>query len=723
MAMGIAFYVIGASGQVFAPFLGAQERMATQLSDQLRFAEAYPYWASLADEAEKNGGPVAHVRRALETAVAIEAYDEALDWIEVLRSLRLDDFTAEDVVLEVELLKLTGAYQRVPRTLAEGRQRFPEDSMIQAITTNWPLIEALRSDTMDALVRAYRPHAEPEEYGAVAYRGGMAFITRGVAKGVSIDGWMNQPWTKIAFIGDTAHPEPEIGDLGQMLNRDLFANLKQSRHHDGHIAFSEDRSTLAITRNQDVFDTLQNAYRSALQLVFFERIIGGEWEGPKFFEHNDPHWSTGHAAFTPEGDLVFASDRPGGFGGADLWRCEKRGSGWLAPKNLGHVVNTSGDELFPYVQEDSTLLFSSNGHYGLGGLDLFRWVPRSTAVEHLAIPLNSSADDFALYLEADGTGWLSSNRGDWKDRIYQVEVPTTQVEWELLVTACDTRPIANVELEILDETNGVLYRQRTDAAGKVTFAPRFGHRMVVSCQGNDSLDAFTQIVWPNVDASKRLDTLVLNWRNPMGEITVTDVNGKPLPEAGISFVQADGSVTQVGLDETGTYRWSTTKTVNLERFEVDALNRKAQSRALGSINGCPRPEAHRIALELVEEEELIDLGLILYDLDKANLRPESQAVLDQLVDYMNQRPSLKVELSSHTDSRNSEDYNQELSQRRAESCVNYIIAQGVSANRIVARGYGETRLLNHCQDGVECAEELHQANRRTELRFVVDGKL
>jgi outer membrane protein OmpA-like peptidoglycan-associated protein len=125
-------------------------------------------------------------------------------------------------------------------------------------------------------------------------------------------------------------------------------------------------------------------------------------------------------------------------------------------------------------------------------------------------------------------------------------------------------------------------------------------------------------------------------------------------------------------------------------------------------------------MEAIESEELIDLDLILYDLDKANLRWASKQELDKLVRYLQARPELRVELSSHTDSRASFEYNQDLSQRRAQSCVDYIIGQGVSSTRIIARGYGETQLVNHCGDGVECSEELHQQNRRTELRLLTD---
>jgi outer membrane protein OmpA-like peptidoglycan-associated protein len=133
---------------------------------------------------------------------------------------------------------------------------------------------------------------------------------------------------------------------------------------------------------------------------------------------------------------------------------------------------------------------------------------------------------------------------------------------------------------------------------------------------------------------------------------------------------------------------------------------------------CPKDAAYTLVLDELSSEETIDLGMILYDLDKYALRPEGMRELNKLVRYMSTRPELRVELSSHTDSRAPDAYNLVLSQNRAQSCVDYILAQGIEPTRIIARGYGEDRLVNGCKDGVECTDEEHQMNRRTELKIV-----
>jgi outer membrane protein OmpA-like peptidoglycan-associated protein len=133
---------------------------------------------------------------------------------------------------------------------------------------------------------------------------------------------------------------------------------------------------------------------------------------------------------------------------------------------------------------------------------------------------------------------------------------------------------------------------------------------------------------------------------------------------------------------------------------------------------CPTGASFTIPLPELAQEEAINLGSILYDLNKFTLRPEGMRELNKLVKYMTQHPELRVELSSHTDSRAGASYNQTLSQNRAQSCVDYIVAQGIDPSRILAKGFGESEPLNRCRDGVSCSEEEHQANRRTELKLI-----
>ncbi len=707
------------SAQVFAPLRTVQEERARELTESFRYDEAYPYWANLAQlYLDGVGGAPEFIRSALESATASERYDEALKWTRIL--VDRPEATVEDWRHYVWLLKVTGGYAAVPEVLDSGQAAFPEDSILGRYRSEWPMVQVMLKDTGVARVRAYRPGAEHEEFAAVPRRGGLAFVTRGVHSGFSVDGWTSQPWTKVAFVPDTSDAEPRFSAWQELRNKDLFPGLDQTNHHDGPVAFSQDQDVAALTRNQQVFDTTGRVNRSALQLVFFEAIIGGDWIGPEPFPYNSPEWSTGHACFDPKGDIVFASDRPGGYGGVDLWRSKKQGGTWGEPYNLGPVVNSPGDEVFPFMSQDSVLYFASNGWTGLGGLDLFSWLPRASNLEHLPIPINSPADDFALVVEPDGEGWLSSNRGDWKDRIYRLEMPVAEVSWEILVRACDTRPLEGVEVEMTDVETGLVYRASTDRRGLVQFRPRLSHQVEVQFLGNDSMAAAGPIARLALESAVYRDTLIVDWLAPKGEITVRSTEGAPLSNALLTFTRKDGTVRRESADESGRYIWQTQSTLGFHQVAVDLINFVPKRMPLAGVNGCARPERYAIVMEAIESEELIDLDLILYDLDKANLRWASKQELDKLVRYLQARPELRVELSSHTDSRASFEYNQDLSQRRAQSCVDYIIGQGVSSTRIIARGYGETQLVNHCGDGVECSEELHQQNRRTELRLLTD---
>ena len=187
----------------------------------------------------------------------------------------------------------------------------------------------------------------------------------------------------------------------------------------------------------------------------------------------------------------------------------------------------------------------------------------------------------------------------------------------------------------------------------------------------------------------------------------------------IQIRSTDNTVKKANATQDGSYSWSRTNTESiLTEINCNAMNYNDQSIKLSGMD-CNAPQNYRITMRKMSDENFIKLDLILYDFDKYFLRQASEKELEKLVQYMKERPELVVELSSHTDCRGTDPYNEVLSQNRAQSCVNYIIKKGISKDRIVAKGYGEKQLTNKCSDGVNCTEDEHQANRRTELRFII----
>ena len=374
-----------------------------------------------------------------------------------------------------------------------------------------------------------------------------------------------------------------------------------------------------------------------------------------------------HPAISPDGEwLYFTSNMPGGMGGYDIWRVRLTTSGVAGVENLGAPINTPGDELFPTFRPNGDLYFSSDGHEGMGGLDIYIAKPAENhdnisensqlyELEHPGYPLNSQGDDFGMTFEGlKNQGFFSSNRGDGKgwDHIYSFYNP-----------------------EIIQTVTGWVYEQDGYElpAGQVYMVGNDGTNLKLSVKGDGS---FTQQIKPGVD---------------------------------YVFL--------------GTCK--------------GFLNHQEQLRVEPSTES----EDYVLQFPLANIMAPVLIDNIFYDFDKATLRPESKTALDDLVKLLNENPNITIELSAHTDYKGSAEYNKRLSQRRAESVVNYLIENGIAADRLTPVGYGKenpkkirrkvaekypflkendvlTEEFIKTLEDEEQQEECNQLNRRTEFKVL-----
>ncbi|MCJ8163924.1 OmpA family protein [Pontibacter sp. E15-1] len=435
-------------------------------------------------------------------------------------------------------------------------------------------------------------------------------------------------------------------------------------YHNGPAVFLEKEQTLYFTRTQVVkssggransdptswFKGSDNGTHTNRHGLYTAVRKGDKWDNVKAFKYNSTsEFSIGHPAITPDGQvLYFVSDMPGGFGETDVYYCERQPDGsWGEPVNAGSAINTSGRESFPSLSAGGTLYFSSDGHLGMGGLDIFKAIGAHkawTGVENLKYPLNTSHDDFGILADSAGTrGMLSSGRmgQSSSDEIFTFEeyhVPCTLIgrTVERFAVAGTSRkkeePVARVLLQLTEEGGGTPLEVYSDSNGDFAFQVK----------------------------------------------------------AGISYV-IRGSKPE--------YLTQTRSLTPDCRFNTDSL--KVEMVFNRSTPNKP-----------------IVLDNIFYDLDKYNIRPDAARELDQLVQMLNDNPEIRIELSSHTDSRQSDRYNEMLSQLRAQAASDYVVSRGIDRDRLKAKGYGETRLINRCKDGVSCSETEHQENRRTEFKIL-----
>lgn len=400
------------------------------------------------------------------------------------------------------------------------------------------------------------------------------------------DVWMSRKNER----GEWQRPEAVEGELN-------------TEHDEGIISFSPDGQTMYLTR------VVRKPAGESRAGIWTSQRSDAKWSAPVELDiTSDTVTNHAHPAVSPSGEwLYFSSDMPGE-GGRDLWRINLRDrAGSL--ENLGPWINTPGDELFPYCLTDSILYFASDGHPGLGGLDIFKaTMTRSGGwrVENLGAPINSSADDFGIAFENPEreAGFFSSNRGDARgyDHLFSFELPDLKILISGYVVDADEEPVPGAVIRIV---------------------------------GNDG---------SNQKAIARDD----------GSFSF------PL-QRGISYVMLAGAKGYLNAKQ----EFTSDEAEEDAEYNVDFM--------LASIN---KPN-------IVEN--------IFYDFDKATLRPESTAALDSLASLLRDNPNITIEMASHTDRVGSDEYNERLSERRAKSVVDYLIAAGIAPDRLTFHGYGKTR--------------------------------
>lgn len=366
-------------------------------------------------------------------------------------------------------------------------------------------------------------------------------------------------------------------------------------------------------------------------------------------------------AFSPDGrTLYFASNRPGGYGGTDIYSAQMDSRGRFSRvRNLGPEINTAGNEMFPYMAEDAKLYFASDGHPGFGGLDLFV-VKRSggkTTVENLGEPMNSPADDFGIFLFRPDRGFFSSNRAEGKgdDDIYTFvnEDPNLKVVNYYLAGVTYT-PTSDSTLQILPNT-------------RVSLLDGNSEIMQDYVTGNDGKFLFRVFENEDYDLVGETDGYLVKRQ------TYT-TKGKSVDPATLKDL-----ITNITLDT-------------------------------------------MLVLEKIEINKIFKLENIYFDYDKFDIKPDAAKELDRLVQLLIDNPEIKIEMGSHTDSVASHVYNYELSKNRAEATVRYLIRKGIAPDRLTAKGYGEEFPIarNTNPDGTDSPEG-RAKNRRTEFKIIEVG--
>ena len=456
-------------------------------------------------------------------------------------------------------------------------------------------------------------------------------------------------------------------------------------YHEGPASYDQVDNKLYFTRNHyDGSEFNMTKDKQVLLQIYESQFIQGVWTKEKWSEVNQENIASCHPAISQAGTyIIFASDRPGGYGKMDLYISRKINGQWAEAINLGDQINSSKNDWFPYINDRNYLFFASDRSDGdlniyMSELSQEQW----SQPLRLPAPINTGFDDFGLIIDEQGKhGYLSSNRpgGLGKDDIYNFSslvslynyIDPEYNDLDLKISAAETGELlegALVKFRYLEESEAAIIDKdvfehlhvdydslSSDSNGKAKVVLNEGYTMIeVSYKDLEKW----QIIMSNQGSGKNLDVKL----QPKEEAVII--------EPQVIYIEKEIPAVEV-----------------LQNVAVD----------VGAI---------------------IVFDNIYYDYNSADLTTGAKKELDQLVELMLNNPELKIELSAHTDSRGNADYNLDLSARRAQRAKDYLSSRGIDRSNMTTKGYGETKLRNHCQDGVTCSEAEHIYNRRTEVKIL-----
>ncbi|MEE1962530.1 OmpA family protein [Allomuricauda taeanensis] len=565
-------------------------------------------------------------------------YAEAAAIYKRMKETYPDEMEVEDIFRYAQSLKTLGNYEEASRLMAEFKQMTSVDLDIDE-----DYMAKIEKNSGRYTVKPFGYNSKYSDFAASYYEKGLIFAsdrdTGNLAR-------YRHTWNSRDFL-DLYKVDVDSVSNGRAVKLEGEVN---TRLHESTSVVSKDGMTMYFTRNNFMDGRKRKDEEGIIRLkIYSAENINGVWTNITELPFNSDSYSVAHPMLSPDGKrLYFVSDMPGSLGESDIFMTEIIGDGTYGPiVNLGKNINTMARETFPFITKDGVLYFSSDGHQGLGGLDVFAtkiaFDEYDQPVVNVGRPINGPNDDFSfIYNIEDKSGYFSSNRegGVGDDDIYQF------VENEPLVLDC------------LQEVTGTV-RDRIS---------------------NEVLAGAT--------------VMVIDEENREVSSTITDSNGNYVLQLDCS----KGNFVRASRDGYVPAEEYLNKSYGKPRIIDFYLERDVITGGFGD-----------------DLAKLLQLSTIYFDLNKFNIRPDAEIEIQKVIVAMEKYPSLKIKVNSHTDSRGNDAYNLWLSQKRAESTVNYMISKGIPADRLQGEGFGETRLVNECFNGVPCSSDQHQLNRRSEF--------
>ncbi|MEP2279764.1 OmpA family protein [Maribacter sp.] len=640
------------TGYIFCG-LAVMALMASAQDNKVKKADTkftnYAYASAIQsyEQLVKDGYTEEEVYKNLGNANYLNAnYEEASSWYGKLFALEGADIDPEYMYRYAQTLKSLEKYTESDQWMDRFNGASATDQRGVLYSENQDYLEQIAERSGRYELKNIGLNSKVSDFAPSFHEDGLVFST---ARDSGLLSKNIHKWNNGSFLNLY---KAEQDDQGNFTDVDKLSKKLNKKTHESSTAFTKDGQTMYFTRNNSDDGKFERDEEGVSRLKIYRATKeNNEWKNIEELPFNGDSYSVAHPTLNKdETKLYFASDMPGTKGQSDIYVIDINKDGSFGtPQNLGERINTEARETFPFVTQSDKLYFSSDGHPGLGGLDVFATDLKNERGEvfNVGRPLNGEEDDFSYIIDEETKkGFFASNRkgGQGNDDIYSF------VEMTPLDFTCHT----NITGIVKDEkTNALL----TDAS--VTVYDK--DNQVVSSSSTDDKGAF-------------------------------EMEGNC----------AKGSYKVVA---TKTDYEDSTKTFNTEKSE-DVTGIEVM--LVQVDNGAP------IGTDLAK---YLNIEPIYFDFDKYFIREDARNSIEKVLAYLNEYPSVKVQVRSHTDSRAKDSYNMKLSANRAKATAEYLVAAGIPSNRISYEGYGETELTNDCDNNVPCSKEKHQLNRRSE--FVV----
>lgn len=625
----------------------AQDRKlhkANQLFNEHEYQKAIHQYQILVD----NGNSMPIVYQNLGDANYFNAnYEEAAKWYEMLSNLSSDDFDVEHTYRYAQCLRSLKKYYASNLVMDRLSEMKKNDLRAKAYLRNKGYLKKIKDRSGKYTIENISINSAESDFAPSFRLDGLVFST-----GRPTDGQpdVKHNWNKKRFLNLYVATISEEGFKNTM----VFSDHINTKFHESSTAFTADGKTVYFTRNNVKRGKFSRDQDGVSRLKIYKAsFMNGKWTNVQQLPFNSENYSVAHPALNKAEDrLYFSSDMPGSYGQSDIFYVDiKKDGSFGTPVNLGEKINTESKETFPFVTDKDILFFASNGHPGLGGLDIYATDLKDKEfgyVMNVGEPINSNADDFSLIFNSQTKkGYFASNRsnGQGDDDIYAL------TELKPLELICRS----TVSGIVKDKETGTIV-----ADAQVSLINKSKKEIAETVSGHDGTFSLSS------DCSEEEYHLVANKAD-----------------------YDDGATT----------------------FKNDAENDVISIELFLSrdLKGAP------IGTDLIK---FLKMNPLRFEFNKYDLQVHAKEILDSIVAFLKKYPGAKVAVNSHTDSRGTDTYNLKLSKLRAKTTTEYMMAKGIDALRIIGKGFGESHLLNDCDDNTKCTDEKHEQNRRAEFILV-----